>query len=109
MGVFRADRLETHVVVKTIGDAIGPFVEFSASPFKAVIGVAELAGGQGFPVGVVLGVGRGDEYGGRMRAGEDDAFAGGQARRVQVFDDLHEDGGVVSLQAGIAVQKRAVE
>ena len=72
-GIFWTDGLIARPVLEAVGDAVGPLVELVAGPFEAVIRMAEVAPGQGFPVGVVLGVGRGDEYGGRTGAGEDDA------------------------------------
>ncbi len=58
---------------------------------------------------VVLDVGGGDHDDAGRGVAEDDVLHGGQSGRVEVFDDLHEHGGVVAGEARVLVGERALE
>jgi hypothetical protein len=55
-------------------------------------------------VRVVLGVGGGDDDGSGRRRAEHDPFQRGDPVRVQVLDDLHQDGGVQPGQPVVAAR-----
>ena len=73
-----------------------------------MVAVPELAGGQRFPLGVVVAVGRGDDHGLGTRKLEDHALRRAQPGRVEVFDDLHQRRRVEALQPRVPVQERTL-
>ncbi len=84
-------------------------MKFGASPLEAMILVASFPGGQGFELDIIFYIGR--RYCDCTGPGElkKNPLKGCQAWRVQVLDYLHHGGGIVSLQAFVAVGQRAVD
>lgn len=62
IGILLANSFEFDPVAVERSDLMAPSLEFSASPFKAVVLMPELAGGQAFPNTVVFFVGSGKDH-----------------------------------------------
>jgi hypothetical protein len=92
-----------HLVAVLVCDATGPLAELRAGPFEPVVAVSESAFRQELEAHVVLRVRRGDEDRAWPRDREYGVFERGQARLVDMLDDLHEHSGVVAGQRRIRV------
>ena len=67
-----------------------------------------MAGGQGRPVRVVVGVGRGDDDAAGAGVAEDGAGQKVQPIRLDMLDHFHQGGGLVARQAFVEVEQGAV-
>src|SRR5579884_2961076 len=109
VSVFLADRKESNLIAKTLGDIRCPGLKLGAGPLEAVVAVPVGAGGQAFPDDVVLDVrGREDDRA-RLHEFKEDSLEGGEALGVEVLDHLDNGRRIVTFQAPVTVGERAVE
>ena len=109
-GVLRADRQVAHLVAVALARRRAP-----RPRTRARVHSKRWSGWRSCPAGSVSqrtlysAFGRRHDDGARPRRAEDVLLGGGQARRVEVLDDLDERGRVEAGQALVAVRQRAVQ
>src|SRR5205809_4644075 len=107
--ILRPDGQEPHRVFVLCPNPIRPRLELQAGPLKAMILMAQTAGGQSRKFDVVLDVRRGHNNRSRLREMEDDPLEGSKSGRIEVLDNLHDGGGVISLKSLISIHQRALD
>src|SRR2546430_10710793 len=86
LGILGPDGKEPHRVFVLCANPIRPRLELEACPLKAMILVAQMAGGQRREFDVVFDVRRRHHDRSRPREVEGDALEGGKARRIRMLD-----------------------
>src|SRR6266480_2555784 len=86
LGIVRPDGQEAHRVLVLYPNPIRPRLELQACPLKAMILMAQMAGGQRRKFDVVLNVRRGDHDRSRFREMEDDPLEGSESGRIEMLD-----------------------
>ena len=96
-------------VAEPFGDVSGPVGELGSRPLEAMVGMTKLPGGKRFPHLVVLAIRRRQHD--RVGASELEQcpLEGAQSRRVEMLDDLDDDGRVEPGEPLVAIEKRAVQ
>ena len=103
MFVDRADGNESHRISMLTGDPTSPVLKFFASPFKTVVGMAELSGRQRFPQRVVFLIRCCQHDGPWTSELKQHSFEGRAPRRIKMFDDFHHRCGIETLKTPIPV------
>lgn len=102
-----ADAHEVDAVAVALADAPRPAPETSAVPFEAMIGMAKLVRRHAVER-VVLAIRRGQQHGARAQPAEEGALHPREAVRLDVFEALHQRGGVEPAEVRIRVFEGAV-
>ena len=92
-----------------VSNAPCPGLELFPGPLEAVVLVPKPPALEPREVNVVLRIRRREHDGSGSRELKNNALEGVQARRIQVFDDLDDSGGVKACDTAVAVKEAAVE
>src|SRR5690242_6574324 len=101
--MLRSHRQESYRIAEPPGCRLCPIAELLPRPLETVIGMAELAGGKRLPHYVVLAIRRRQHHRTRLGELEQHALEGRQPRRVEMFDDLDNSGGVEAFEPFVSI------
>ena len=93
----------------TSRDRLSPSGELVPAPLEPVVSMTELARRQSFEECVVLRVRRRDDHGAGLRLFEHHTLERVEAEGIEVFDNLDQRCRVVTLEAPVTVDQRALE
>src|SRR5919198_422690 len=107
--ILRADRGDTYRVAEAPGHVAGPCLELGPRPLETMTLVPQASRRQALEPHVVFHIWRRQHDHTRPGELEQHALERGQARRVEVLDDLDDSCRVVARQAPVTVGQRAVK